>query len=268
MSCIKSLFFGITLLFHFLAINAGVIPSGNYNGKLNYNSNGGSFISSLSNSLGSFGSSIGSFGNMFSGFTGRFTGSSNSNASVTSNAVTGASAQANASLGPNGHAPVLFIHGMYSTSSAFMMIINYLASNGWDRNAMYSVDLPDKLSFGPVNAQVISSAADQLLQRTGAQKLDIVCHSMGGANTMNYILNAGGASKVRKVITLGGANKLVTSTAPSGIEVTTISSSADTIVNPTLLSRLNGANNIVINGVTHVGLLASAQVENLIKENL
>jgi pimeloyl-ACP methyl ester carboxylesterase len=241
----------LTVLFHFMVINAGVLPLDYYKDRLNSYTN--------NNSINNFGNYNGStIGNFFRGLSrnSNVSGSSTVNTSTTPSNAGGK------------HDPILFIHGMYSTSSAFMLIINYLASQGWDRNAMYSVDLPDKIGFGPVNAEVISSAANQLLQRTGAQKLNIVCHSMGGANTMNYILNAGGSNKVKKVITLGGANRLVTSSAPSGIEVITISSNADTIVNPILLSRLNGANNIIISGVTHVGLLSSPEVKRLLKENL
>lgn len=164
------------------------------------------------------------------------------------------------------HNPVVFIHGMYSMATVFTLHMNYLATHGWDINAMTAVELLDKVSFGPVNAETISNAVDMLLQKTGASKVDIVAHSMGGANTMYYILH-GGASKVDKVVTLGGANRLVTSFAPSGVKVTTISSSTDTIVNP-LLSELSGANNILISGVSHIGLLSDSNVQKLVAENL
>ncbi|KAG4087132.1 alpha/beta-hydrolase [Neocallimastix lanati (nom. inval.)] len=321
---VKIFFIGIlTILFHFMTINAGLLPFDYYNNQSSSNSNNGSLLSNgfgstLSNSISSLRDRLGgSGGGIFSGLFGNRTGlnnsndntnsnsnsntntasnnnnsnrntgaSSNNNGSVsTSNATknknnnsnknTGATSNSNGSVATSNttknkgrtHDPVLFIHGMNSIASVFNPHINYLTRQGWDRNSLYSVDLPDKVGFGPINAKVISSAADKLLQRTGAKKLDIVCHSMGGANTMNYILNGGGSNKVKKVITLGGANKLVTSAAPRGIDVTTISSSSDAIVNP-LLSKLSGANNIVISGVTHVGLLSSPQVQKLLKENL
>ena len=70
-----------------------------------------------------------------------------------------------------------------------------------------------------------------------------------------------------KLITLGGANRLTTSRAPSGIKVTSIYSTSDTIVSPAL-SRLDGANNISVNLVSHIGLLYNSRVNALIKAAL
>jgi len=253
----------------------GIGNNGNGSGLssiFNGNSGNGSGLSGIFNGNSGNGSGL---SGIFNGLRGKLSGSNNASTNANNNANKNAGSTVNSgsrtstssSGSSGGHDPVLFIHGMNSIASVFNMHINYLVSQGWDRNSLYSVDLPDKIAFGSVNAEVISKAADDLLQRTGKQKLDIVCHSMGGANTMNYILNAGGASKVKKVITLGGANRLVTSNAPSGIEVITISSSSDAIVNPSL-SKLNGANNIVISGVSHTGLLSSSKVQNLLKQNL
>ncbi|MMZ63776.1 Lipase EstA precursor [compost metagenome] len=90
---------------------------------------------------------------------------------------------------------------------------------------------------------------------------------MGGANSLYYILNRGGASKVDKLVTLGGANRLTTNTAPQGISVTSIYSLNDTIVSP-MLSRLEGATNIPVSLVSHVGLLFNSRVNGLIKTAL
>lgn len=90
---------------------------------------------------------------------------------------------------------------------------------------------------------------------------------MGGANSLYYILNRGGSTKVDKLVTLGGANRLTTSSAPEGVEVTSIYSTSDTIVSPAL-SRLSGANNIQVSLVSHIGLLFNSRVNALIKTAL
>lgn len=166
------------------------------------------------------------------------------------------------------HNPIIFVHGMYSTSASFMAIENYLRANGWSYDEMYSVELPDKYSYGPVDAAVIEKAVDYMIEKTGKTEVDIVAHSMGGANSLYYILNNNGSDKVQRLVTLGGANRLVTTEAPAGVDVTTISSKTDTIVNYRYLSQLSGANNITITGVSHVQLLFNYEVNGLIKNAL
>lgn len=134
----------------------------------------------------------------------------------------------------------------------------------------FAVDLPDKvLDVGnnAINSRVIDNYVNDVLQKTGKSKVDIVAHSMGGANSLYYITKLGGNAKVDKLVTLGGANGLVTSVAPEGVDVTSIYSLNDMIVN-NYLSHLQGANNIRIYGVGHIGLLNNSNVNSLIVKAL
>lgn len=163
--------------------------------------------------------------------------------------------------------PVIMVHGLGGSSTNFYMIKNYLVSKGWSKDQINAVVLPTKTGDNILNGRAISSAVDKLLAQTGASKVDIVAHSMGGANSLYYITKLNGAQKVDKLVTLGGANRLVTSTAPAGVTVTSITGTADMIV-ASSLSKLNGANNISVPGVTHIGLLNNSQVNALIEQAL
>ncbi len=165
------------------------------------------------------------------------------------------------------HTPIIFVHGLGGSASNFLYIQSFLARQGWSSDEMYAIDLPTKNGVQTLNAAAIRSLVDDVLARTGSSKVNIVAHSMGGANSLYYILNYGGASKVDKLITLGGANRLTTNRAPDGVNVTSIYTLNDQIVS-NYLSNLDGANNIRIYGVMHIGLLANSTVNGHILDAL
>ncbi|MFD0047760.1 esterase/lipase family protein [Actinomycetes bacterium NPDC127524] len=170
------------------------------------------------------------------------------------------------------HDPVIFIHGAGGNSSNFNSIKNYLKTQGWSDDELYAIEMADKTGNSLNNARQLAPFVDEVLKKTGKSKVDIIGHSAGGINTLTYILNGGG-SKVNDVVTLGSPNKFITSKAPAGtdlnhkIRYTSIYSTSDIVV-PAWLSTLQGAKNVQISGVDHVGLIFNSKVNALIKEGL
>jgi triacylglycerol lipase len=78
------------------------------------------------------------------------------------------------------------------------------------RNAGYSVDIVTYPDFGTgdirVNAARLAQKVDEVRARTGAAKVDLVGHSMGGLVSRYYVKSLAGASKVDTIITLGTPN--------------------------------------------------------------
>ncbi|SEO93146.1 triacylglycerol lipase [Paenibacillus sp. OK076] len=167
----------------------------------------------------------------------------------------------------NGRNPIVLVHGIGGAGFNFASIERALINEGYSRSDLYAIDFLDKSGNNITNSRQLSSYIDDVLRKTGASKVDIIAHSMGGANTLYYINNLGGGKNIGKVITLGSPNRLVARSAPTGIAYTSIYSTSDLIVNNTL-SPLNGANNIRIFGVTHIGLLIDRGVQSHIMNAL
>ena len=171
-----------------------------------------------------------------------------------------------------GHDPVIYVHGTGGNSTNFLAIKNYLLKQGWSSDELFAIELIDKTGNSLTNAKQLESYVDKVLKETGKNKVDIIGHSAGGINTLKYIQNTGG-TKVNDVITLGSPNKFITSKAPVGkdpnhkILYTSIYSKNDYLV-PNMLSKLEGAKNVQISGVGHLGLVVNSQVNELIKEGL
>lgn len=68
--------------------------------------------------------------------------------------------------------------------------------------------LPGVYGTGDIvkSATQIKTFVDKVLASTGAAKVDMVGHSMGGISTRQYLRFDGGAAKVANVVTLGATN--------------------------------------------------------------
>jgi triacylglycerol lipase len=103
------------------------------------------------------------------------------------------------------HDPILFVHGWNSSGSTWNTMIGRFQADGWTaaelNNWSYNTAQSNVTTAGQVNTKV-----DQIRAATGAAKVDIISHSMGGLSTRYYLKNLGGQPEVDEWVSLGGPN--------------------------------------------------------------
>ena len=177
--------------------------------------------------------------------------------------------------------PVILVHGWNSNSSAMATLKTRFEAQG--RQA-FSINLPGQNNV--TNAQAIANLVTSVKAQTGATKVDLVSHSMGGLSTRYYIKSLGGSANVAQYVSLGSPHYGLTiacflgtssggqmcpfssflsslnsgDDTPGSLLYTTIYSSSDELV-PNSSSRLDGgACYKQVSGLSHSGLHEDATV--------
>jgi triacylglycerol lipase len=103
------------------------------------------------------------------------------------------------------HDPILFVHGWNSNSSTWNTMVGRFQADGWTSSELNNWSYNTSQSNATTASQ-IATKVDQILAATGAAKVDIITHSMGGLSSRYYLRNLGGAAKVDDWVSLGGPN--------------------------------------------------------------
>lgn len=104
-----------------------------------------------------------------------------------------------------GRSPVLFVHGWNASASTWTTMVGRFRKDGWQRAELHSFSYDTRQSNATTAAQ-IGYKVDSILAATGASRVQIVTHSMGGLSARYYVRNLGGAAKVDGIVSLGGPN--------------------------------------------------------------
>jgi triacylglycerol lipase len=194
--------------------------------------------------------------------------------------------------------PVLMVHG-YGCNSGYWHTMSRALTGA--RITHYAVDLEPV--FGDIDSFVpaLEQAASRVLRETGAPRLIVLAHSMGGLVARAWLLEHG-PDKVARIITLGtphrgtalanygwGANSRQMRWQGRGLQgeastwlrsldanedpaqrdlITSIWSYHDNIVSPQESSRLAGARNLEVAGIGHVTLAFSPTVQALVLQEI
>lgn len=187
--------------------------------------------------------------------------------------------------------PILFVHGWNSSGSVWNTMISRFQADGWTaaqtNNWNYNTAQSNVTTAGQLSTKV-----DQILTATGASKVDIITHSMGGLSSRYYLKNLGGTAKVDEWVSLGGPNH-GTSTAylcfwntscfemqpgssflnalnsgdetPGAVNYGTWWSPCDEVINPDSSVPLSGASNTQTACMGHSALYGDLTVYNQVR---
>ena len=97
--------------------------------------------------------------------------------------------------------PVILVHGWTGSGADMSTMRDAFTLAGYPA---YTVDLPGQNNL--VNAQVIADLVDRVRAETGAARVDLVGHSMGGLSARWYLKRLGGVDKVRTYVSMGTAH--------------------------------------------------------------
>ncbi|WP_418957106.1 esterase/lipase family protein [Streptomyces tritici] len=109
-----------------------------------------------------------------------------------------------AAFGPSSH-PILFVHGYNSSGSYWNTMAGDFRADGWPSSHLDQWNY-DWRQSNATTAQQLAAEVDRLLAATGASKVDVVTHSMGGLSSRYYAKNLEGSGKVDAWVSLAGPN--------------------------------------------------------------
>ncbi|MET9323398.1 triacylglycerol lipase [Streptomyces sp. NPDC003038] len=112
---------------------------------------------------------------------------------------------AGAQPAPVGPDPIVFVHGWNSNGSTWDTMASRFMADGWPAGHLNQWTYNTSQSNATTASQ-LAQEIDRVLAATGAAKVDVVTHSMGGLSARYYTKNLGGDAKVDAWISLGGPN--------------------------------------------------------------
>ncbi|WP_432822333.1 alpha/beta fold hydrolase [Trichloromonas sp.] len=173
--------------------------------------------------------------------------------------------------------PVLLLHGLFHNRACWLWLRLRLMLLGV--RSLHSINLPPWKDVESLTERV-AKKVDELRLASGATKVHLVGHSMGGIIARNYLQIRGGAQKVDRCVLIASPNsgsrlaalalsplattlmpgsellqRLAAAPIPASARVCAIYSRHDNIVLPPESAHLTGAENIELTGLGHTTLL-------------
>jgi hypothetical protein len=97
--------------------------------------------------------------------------------------------------------PVVLLHGFIDNRSVFVLLRRNLAQHG--RNRVESLNYSPLTCDIRTAAELLGRHIEEICERTGSSRVDVVGHSLGGLIARYYVQRLGGDLRVRTLVTLG-----------------------------------------------------------------
>ena len=191
----------------------------------------------------------------------------------------------------SGKNPIVFVHGWNSSGTVWNTMISRFSADGWTSAELNNWSYNTSQSNATTASQ-LSAKIDDVLRRTGAAKVDVITHSMGGLSSRYYAKNLGGDAKIDDWVSLGGPNHgtdfanacfqtscyemrigssfltalNASDETPGAVAYGTWWSPCDTIINPDSSVALSGAANTQTACLGHSDLYADGTVYAQVRE--
>lgn len=202
-----------------------------------------------------------------------------------------ASATGASSFDPASSDPIVFVHGWNGSGSDWNTMAGRFEADGWPASHLDQWNY-DSHRSNVTTAHELADEIDRVLAATGADKVDVVTHSMGGLSSRYYAKELGGAAKIDAWVSLGGPNHGTTSAnacfdtscqemrigsdfltglnsgdeTPGGARYATWWSPCDNIINPDSSVSLSGARNTETACMSHLALVDDATVYGQVRD--
>jgi triacylglycerol esterase/lipase EstA (alpha/beta hydrolase family) len=187
--------------------------------------------------------------------------------------------------------PVLLLHGVVCNAGVFRALIADLRARGI--GPVYTLSYGPPLAAAELFVEQLAVRIESIRAATGAARVALVAHSMGGVVARAYIQRYG-AARVATLVTIGtphhgshharfavGASIAALRPdsewlarlnrdegAPLPVRVVPIWSWHDSLVTPQTSARLAGAEEIALAGIGHNAMLGDARVFELVADEL
>ncbi|MFC3995707.1 esterase/lipase family protein [Nocardiopsis sediminis] len=183
--------------------------------------------------------------------------------------------------------PVVFVHGFAGKGSQWSAMRDDFQANGYPADRLH-VFTYNSAQSNVTTADDLAAFVAEVRSTTGAAKVDIVTHSMGGLPSRWYVKFLGGTDTVDDWVSIGGPNNgtrvagLCSIALPScqemeqgssflselnagdptpgGVAYTTFRSPCDIVIQPVSSTVLDGATNNQTGCLEHISMMSNGGV--------